>query len=46
VDGNYTTDGNGARTYQPRAADEMVQIEQLVRSTIGFDEKRGDSSKS
>jgi flagellar M-ring protein FliF len=42
VDGTYTTDGAGTRTYQARSADEMKQIEQLVRSAIGFDEKRGD----
>jgi flagellar M-ring protein FliF len=45
VDGSYTTDDKGTRTYQPRAAEEMQQIEQLVRSTIGFDEKRGDQLK-
>lgn len=45
VDGSYTTDASGKRTYAPRAADEMTQIEQLVRSTIGFDEKRGDQLK-
>ncbi len=45
VDGSYITDDKGTRTYQPRAADEMQQIEQLVRSTIGFDEKRGDQLK-
>lgn len=45
VDGSYTTDDKGVRTYQPRAAEEMQQIEQLVRSTIGFDEKRGDQLK-
>lgn len=45
VDGSYTTDDKGTRTYQPRAAEEMQQIEQLVRSAIGFDEKRGDQLK-
>lgn len=45
VDGAYTTDDKGTRTYAPRAADEMVQIEQLVKSAIGFDEKRGDQLK-
>jgi flagellar M-ring protein FliF len=33
------------RTYTPRTADEMKEIEQLVRSAIGFDEKRGDQVK-
>ncbi|MCE9523081.1 MAG: flagellar M-ring protein FliF [Alphaproteobacteria bacterium] len=45
VDGSYTTDDKGVRTYQPRAAEEMQQIEQLVRSAIGFDDKRGDQLK-
>ncbi|MEQ1863176.1 MAG: flagellar basal-body MS-ring/collar protein FliF [Micropepsaceae bacterium] len=45
VDGSYTTDDKGTRTYQPRSTEEMQQIEQLVRSTIGFDEKRGDQLK-
>jgi flagellar M-ring protein FliF len=45
VDGSYTTDDKGVRTYKPRAAEEMQQIEQLVRSAIGFDEKRGDQLK-
>lgn len=45
VDGTYATDDKGTRTYQPRAAEEMQQIEQLVRSAIGFDEKRGDQLK-
>jgi flagellar M-ring protein FliF len=45
VDGNYKTDDKGVRTYEARATDEMQQIEQIVRSAIGFDEKRGDQLK-
>jgi flagellar M-ring protein FliF len=45
VDGTYTTDDKGTRTYKPRSAEDMQQIEQLVRSAIGFDEKRGDQLK-
>ncbi len=45
VDGNYATGTDGKKTYQPIAADEMQQIEQLVRSAIGYDEKRGDQLK-
>ena len=45
VDGAYTTDDKGNRTYQARSADEMQQIEQLVKSAIGFDDKRGDQLK-
>ncbi|MCC6921316.1 MAG: flagellar M-ring protein FliF [Alphaproteobacteria bacterium] len=43
VDGVWTTSGEGAKSYQPRSDDDMKKIEQLVRSTIGFDEKRGDT---
>ncbi len=47
VDGSYKleiTDENsdGEFKYQPRTADEMQQIQILVKSTIGFDEARGD----
>lgn len=45
VDG--TTDGakgaDGQPTWQPRSADELARITTLVRSAVGFDEKRGDS---
>ncbi|MFQ5785217.1 MAG: flagellar basal-body MS-ring/collar protein FliF, partial [Alphaproteobacteria bacterium] len=43
VDGVYTTDANGERTYQPRGDQEMQKLAALVRSAIGFDEKRGDT---
>ena len=42
VDGNYATDDKGKKTYQPRPDAEIRQIETLVKSAIGFDEKRGD----
>jgi flagellar M-ring protein FliF len=42
VDGNYTQATGGQRTYAPRSADDMGKITALVRSAIGFDEKRGD----
>jgi flagellar M-ring protein FliF len=42
VDGTYTPGANGQRTYAPRSADDMNKITALVRSAIGFDEKRGD----
>jgi flagellar M-ring protein FliF len=49
VDGVYTEPPPPAegqppapRTYAARSADDMKQIEQLVKSAIGFDEKRGD----
>ena len=42
VDGTYTGNANGQRTYAPRSADDMGKITALVRSAIGYDEKRGD----
>jgi flagellar M-ring protein FliF len=42
VDGTYTPGANGARAYAPRTGDDMTKITALVRSAIGFDEKRGD----
>lgn len=43
VDGTYTTDADGKKTYQPRSQQEIDQITALVRSAIGYDEKRGDT---
>ncbi len=43
VDGNYTTNPDGTRKYEPRSAEEMKQLNTIVRSAIGFDEKRGDT---
>ncbi|MBL9033792.1 MAG: flagellar M-ring protein FliF [Rhodospirillaceae bacterium] len=42
VDGTYTVAEDGTRTYAPRPAEELAQIEALVKSAVGFDEKRGD----
>ena len=42
VDGTYTPGANGARAYAARSGDDMTKITALVRSAIGFDEKRGD----
>jgi flagellar M-ring protein FliF len=42
VDGTYAKDDKGDITYQPRSKDELDQISALVRSAIGFDQKRGD----
>jgi flagellar M-ring protein FliF len=42
VDGIYTTAEDGTRTYAARAPEELAQIDALVKSAIGFDEKRGD----
>ncbi|QQG35886.1 MAG: flagellar M-ring protein FliF [Micavibrio aeruginosavorus] len=43
VDGTYTTDAEGNKTYQPRAQEELDRIAALVRSAIGYDESRGDT---
>ncbi len=42
VDGNYTKNDKGEAVYQPRDKDEIDRIAALVRSAIGFDQKRGD----
>lgn len=42
VDGTYKVDDAGVRTYEPRAQEELDRITALVRSAVGFDEKRGD----
>lgn len=43
VDGIYAMDETTKKkTYQPRSAEELTQIASLVKSSIGFDEKRGD----
>lgn len=42
VDGKRGTDANGAKTYDDRSEEELKQLERLVRSVIGYDEKRGD----
>lgn len=42
VDGTYVTDADGKKTYQPRSEEEVKRIESVVKSAIGFDEKRGD----
>ena len=41
VDGNYTRNGNDV-SYQPRDKEELDRIAALVRTAIGFNERRGD----
>ncbi len=43
VDGTYTTADDGTQTYQPRSRDELDQIATLVRSAVGFNQRRGDT---
>jgi flagellar M-ring protein FliF len=42
VDGTYVKSEGGEVAYQPRTAEEIQRIGALVRSAIGFDQKRGD----
>jgi flagellar M-ring protein FliF len=42
VDGNYIKNEKGETIYQPRAKEELDRIAALVRTAIGFDQKRGD----
>ena len=42
VDGLYTKGTNNEVTYQPRTKEDLERITALVRSAIGFNEKRGD----
>jgi flagellar M-ring protein FliF len=42
VDGSYTKNDKGELVYKERSKDELDRIAALVRSSIGFDQKRGD----
>jgi flagellar M-ring protein FliF len=42
VDGTYGKNDKGDIVYQPRSKEEIDQIAALVRTAIGFDQKRGD----
>jgi flagellar M-ring protein FliF len=42
VDGAYSKNDKGETTYQPRETEEIDRIAALVRTAIGFDQKRGD----
>ncbi|NVO15712.1 MAG: flagellar M-ring protein FliF [Rhodoplanes sp.] len=42
VDGIYGRNDKGELVYQERSKEELDRIAALVRSTIGFDQKRGD----
>ena len=45
VDGIYGKNDKGEPVYQPRGKEELDRIAALVRSAIGFDQKRGDRSR-
>jgi flagellar M-ring protein FliF len=42
VDGIYAKNDKGDAVYEPRAKEELDRIATLVRSAIGYDQKRGD----
>lgn len=42
VDGTEEAGPDGKKTWKPRPQEELDQIEKLVKSAIGYDEKRGD----
>jgi flagellar M-ring protein FliF len=42
VDGSYTKNDKGQLVYKERSKEELDRIAALVRSAIGFDQKRGD----
>jgi flagellar M-ring protein FliF len=42
VDGSYTKNEKGEMVYQDRGKEQLDRIATLVRSAIGFDQKRGD----
>jgi len=43
IDGVYKKGADGTQTYTPRSQEEIDQITALVQSTIGYNEKRGDT---
>ena len=42
VDGTEKTDEEGNKVYSPRTKEELDKIAALVKSTVGFDQNRGD----
>jgi flagellar M-ring protein FliF len=42
IDGTYTQGPRGARVFQPRSAEELDRLRELVKSAVGFSEARGD----
>jgi flagellar M-ring protein FliF len=42
VDGSYSKNDKGEMVYQERGKEQLDRIAALVRSSIGFDQKRGD----
>ncbi len=42
VDGSYKDDKDGEAQYEPRSTEELSNIEDMVKNTIGYDLARGD----
>ena len=42
VDGRYNIDKNGKQEYVPRNAEELQNIEDIVKNSVGYDLTRGD----
>ncbi|GFE64397.1 flagellar basal-body MS-ring/collar protein FliF [Litoreibacter roseus] len=42
VDGNAVEQEDGAQVFEPRSAEELKVLEDLVKSVVGFDAERGD----
>lgn len=45
VDGVYTANADGTSAYAPRTPEELKNYEDIVKSAIGFNDKRGDQLK-
>lgn len=43
IDGTYTENADGSKSYAPRTPEQIEQIRSLVKSAIGYNEPRGDS---
>jgi flagellar M-ring protein FliF len=45
LNGRYETRGDGSQAYVGRSKDELSRLEQVVKTAVGFNDKRGDSIK-
>jgi flagellar M-ring protein FliF len=45
VDGTYKAKEDGTKEYQPRPAEEIAKLEELVKKAVGFSKDRGDEVK-
>lgn len=42
IDGNYTTDADGNKQYQPKSDQELTKISDIVKVAVGFNQDRND----